>query len=102
MTFGTQRAASPENAVLFEGYIEDVLFHHCNLYVSTTTSNSTYRVVNYNNSSNNVNYMKDVRFIGNRIIGGYYGFYFQYPAGSQSNCLATAAKRSSLVMGLCD
>ena len=98
MTFGTQRAASPENAVLFEGYIENVHFHHCNLYVSTTTSNSTYRVVNYNNSSNNVNYLKDVRFIGNRIIGGYYGFYFQYPAGSQSNCLATAAKRSSLVM----
>ena len=98
LTFGTQRDASPENAVFMEGYIEDVLFHRCNLYVSATTSNSSYRVVNYNNSGNNDTYLKDVRFIGNRVIGGYYGFYLNYPAGSQNNCKTSAVKRSDVVM----
>ncbi|MBO7625615.1 MAG: hypothetical protein J6S82_09995, partial [Bacteroidales bacterium] len=83
-------------AVEFANYNEDVLFHHCNLYASITTTNSSSRVVNYNNSTSSTNYLKDVRFIGNDVRGGYYGFYLYYAGGNAANCKSTAANRASV------
>ena len=85
-------------AVEFANYNEDVLFHHCNLYASVSTTNSSSRVVNYANSTSATNYLKDVRFIGNEVRGGYYGFYLYYAGGNAANCKTSAAKRASVRM----
>ena len=98
LTFGTMANASPENAVLFEGYVEDVLFHNCHLYVSTTTSNSNYRVVMYNNAQSATNYLRNVHFISNEVRGGYYGFYFNYGGGQLANCKTSFATRPDIVV----
>ena len=98
LTFGSKTNATPQNAVQFNGHNEDVLFHRCNLYLSTTISNSNYRVVNYNNSSSNTSFLQDVRFIGNEVAGGYYGFYLYYAGGASANCKTSALNRASIRM----
>ena len=98
LTFGSKTSTTPQNAVQFNGHNEDVLFHNCNLYLSTTTSNSNYRVVNYNNSNSSTSFLQDVRFIGNEVAGGYYGFYLYYAGGASANCKTSALNRASIRM----
>ena len=85
-------------SVDMNGYIENVLFHHCNLYVDTSV-NRNWSVVMYYNPNGNADslYLSKVRFIGNEMRGGYQGFYFSYTGGtSGKNCMTTAAKRASV------
>jgi hypothetical protein len=96
VTIGNIAGADNVVAVRFAGYIEDVLFHHCNLYANTTTSSSDARVVEYNNASGASDYMRDVRFIGNNVRGGTYGFYLMYAGGNAANCKTSAAKRAGI------
>ena len=72
-------------AVEMGGYMENVEFRHCNLYIPSNVDHNSYRTINYENTSNNNNYLRDVRFIANDIRGGYYNFYLYYPAGSTAN-----------------
>ena len=85
-------------AVKMSGFIENVKFYHCRLYVSNSTTNSNSRVVEYNNSSSSVNFLKDVEFIGNEVRGGYYGFYLYYAGGTAANCRTSALNRASVRM----
>ena len=71
--------------VELQGSLEDVSFRHCNIYASTTTTNSTYYAVHYPNSSGSNTYPVDLEFVGNNIQGGYYGMYLYYTAGSTAN-----------------
>ena len=96
VTIGSATNAANQVAVQFMGYIENVLFHHCNLYVQASTTNSSSHVVDYNNTNNSTNYLKDVRFIGNEVRGGYYGFYLYYAGGNAANCKTSAANRASV------
>ena len=103
-------------AVKFAGYIENVLFHHCNLYADTAATDSVSRVVEYANYPNTPQlnpiyrggvfvgydtvslYMKDVHFVGNEVRGGYYGFYFTYAGNSAANCTTTASRRAAVLI----
>ncbi|MBQ6666688.1 MAG: hypothetical protein IJM65_01075 [Bacteroidales bacterium] len=76
--------------VELQGNIKDVSFRHCNIYASTSTTNSTYRAVNYPNSSGANTYPVELMFVGNNIQGGYYGMYLYYTAGSTSNMQASS------------
>ena len=98
VTIGSASNSNNAIAVQMAGYLENVLFHHCNLYASSATTNSSSRVVEYANSSSSTNYLKDVRFIGNEVRGGYYGFYLYYAGGVAANCKTSAANRASVVM----
>ena len=54
------------------GKCDNIEFYHCTLYLSnTSTSSSTY--VFYKPSGSTCD---NFRFIGNTVIGGYYGMYF--------------------------
>ncbi|MBO4281583.1 MAG: right-handed parallel beta-helix repeat-containing protein [Bacteroidales bacterium] len=72
-------------AVELGGYLENVEFRKCNLYIPNNVDHNSYRTVNYDNTSNNNRYLNNVRFIGNDIRGGYYNFYLYYPAGATGN-----------------
>ncbi|MBP5614372.1 MAG: right-handed parallel beta-helix repeat-containing protein, partial [Bacteroidales bacterium] len=96
VTIGSATNAANQVAVQFMGYIENVLFHHCNLYVQASTTNSSSHVVDYNNTGSTVNYLKDVRFIGNEVRGGYYGFYLNYAGGAAALCKTSAVNRASV------
>jgi hypothetical protein len=74
------------------GSCTNVEFYACTLSTYASSNNSMYRVVNYANTSGSGHYLKDVRFIGNTISGGYYNMYLYYASSSTSDmskCLIT-------------
>ncbi|MBO7624683.1 MAG: hypothetical protein J6S82_05170, partial [Bacteroidales bacterium] len=73
------------------GSLEDITFHGCGIYSSLTATSNTYRCVNLPNTSTTTTYPTDLRFIGNRIEGGYYNFYLYYTAGSDYNNMKKAS-----------
>ena len=83
ITFGNTKDGM--TGVELQGQVEDVSFRHCNIYASTSTSNSGYRAVSYPSSSGASSYPVDLVFVGNNIQGGYYNMYLYYPAGSGAN-----------------
>ncbi|MBP5613892.1 MAG: hypothetical protein J6X35_07115, partial [Bacteroidales bacterium] len=87
-----------EVAVTFSGFNENILFHQCNLLVNPNTSGSNSRVVEYANSYSEANYLSNVRFVGNNVRGGYYGFYLCYAGGHAANCMTSASKRAGIRM----
>ena len=99
VTIGSASSGINLVAVLMSGFLEDVLFHHCNLYVSAATTSNGSSVVNYaNTATSSVNYLSGVRFIGNNVRGGYYGFNLNYAGGNAANCMSSAKKRASVRM----
>lgn len=98
VTIGSTASGKLKTTVLLESYIEDLDFYHCNLLGNVTTSDASTYVVYYNNSSNSTIYLKDARFIGNTILGAYYGLYLRYPAGSTANCLPNAKTLSTIII----
>jgi hypothetical protein len=71
---------------------ENIEFYRCTLATNTSSDHSSYRAVNYANTSGSGHYLKDVRFIGNTISGGYYNMYLYYASSSTSDmskCLIT-------------
>ena len=65
-------------ALNMKGNIEDLLVHNCNIHAPEGVTNSAYRAVNFEGASGSGKILKDVRFIGNDIRGGYYNFYLYY------------------------
>ncbi|MBO7465361.1 MAG: hypothetical protein J6T56_05875, partial [Bacteroidales bacterium] len=88
LTFGN--TSNGITGVELQGSIKDVSFRHCNIYASTTTTNSNYKAVYYPNTSGSNSYPVDLVFVGNNIQGGYYGMYLYYTAGSTSNMQASS------------
>ena len=64
---------------------ENIEFYRCTLATNTSSDHSSYRAVNYANTSGSGHYLKDVRFIGNTISGGYYNMYLYYASSSTSD-----------------
>ena len=75
-------------AVELKGMCEDVLFEDCNIQAYTSATSSSYCGVRYYNVSGATNTLRNVRFIGNTIDGGYASIYFYYPAGNNGNMSA--------------
>ena len=70
--------------VELSGYLENVEFHHCDISCEPGATHNSYRAVSYANTSSTINYLNNVRFIGNNIRGGYYNMYLYYPAGGSA------------------
>ncbi len=94
ITIGTTTDVT-SNGVEFRGYCANILFHSCVIQTYDLATTHTYAAVRYNNSSQSVNYLSNVQFIKNTIIGGYYNMYFYYPGGSSSNL---STKQASIVI----
>ena len=77
-------------AVNMRGTIENVEIRHCNLFGPEGVTNSSYRAVNYEGVSSSGKMLKDVRFIGNDVRGGYYTFYLPY-FGSASGVMQSSS-----------
>ena len=75
------------------GKLVNVTFRNCNIYASTTATGSTCQAVGFVSFSNSADYPEEVKFIGNRIRGGYANFYCSYVAGN-----ATQLNRSSIYL----
>ena len=77
MTFGKGNGS---RGVTFNGFCQDVEFHHCEILMNpTATTSGTYCV--YKPSGG---VLDSIRFIGNHIEGAYYGVYF-YGNGTGTN-----------------
>ena len=78
------------NAVELNGQCEDILFYGCNIQTYQDGTGTAYCGVKNYSSSGATKYLKNVRFIKNNIDGGYYNFWFYYPAGSTTNMASSA------------
>ncbi len=98
VTIGNTTGSNNLVAVSLSGYIDDVMFRHCNLYAYAAATSNNSMVVDYscNTAANATNYLKNVRFIGNEVRGGYYGFYLYYAGGNANNCKTSAMNRASV------
>ncbi|MBP5614636.1 MAG: hypothetical protein J6X35_10915, partial [Bacteroidales bacterium] len=76
--------------VELQGGNKDVTFRNCNIYsnqttkvkvANNTTTPSSVRLISANNASV---YPEDVRFVGNRIVGGTVNFLLVYAGGTQA------------------
>ena len=70
---------SNTHGVTFSGNNENVELRNCYIYMDTTATATTYAI--YKTSTG---ISKDVRFIGNTILGGYYGVYFYGGTGTSA------------------
>ena len=73
------------------GTTENILFHGCNIYASTSATANTYRGVNLASTSATTTHPENVRFIGNHIQGGYDNFYLYYMCGNNTANIAKTA-----------
>ena len=71
--------------VKFMGYNNNIVFRGCNIKASTGATSSSSAAVYYNNSSSSTSYLQNVKFVNNKIDGGYSNFYLYYPAGTNTN-----------------
>ena len=76
-------------AVELKRMCENILFYGCNIQTYQNGTSQNYCGVKYYSYSNATTYLKNVKFIKNNIDGGYYNFWFEYPAGSTNNMGAT-------------
>ncbi len=85
------------NGVEFRGFCANILFHSCVIQAYDLASNNNYAAVRCENptSSQSTNYLSNVRFIKNTIIGGYYNMYFRSPSGNSGNM---SSKNASVVI----
>ncbi|OQA93755.1 MAG: hypothetical protein BWY27_00016 [Bacteroidetes bacterium ADurb.Bin234] len=72
-------------AVELIGMCENILFKGCTIQTNVQGNSATYCGVKYYSTNGATDYLKNVRFIGNHVDGGYYNFYFNYAAGSSNN-----------------
>ena len=77
-------------AVELKGMCENILFTGCRIQSYDQANSTMYCGVKYQSYSGATNYLKNVKFIGNHIDGGYYNFYLYYSAGSSTNMEASA------------
>ncbi len=94
ITIGTTRNVT-NNGVELKGYCANILFHSCVIQAYDLATSNNYAAVRYNGSSQLINYLSNVRFIKNTMIGGYYNMYLSYTAGSSNNM---SSKQASVVI----
>ncbi len=69
------------------GTCENIEFYKCTLAANKTSDKTYYRAVNYANSSASGNLLKNVRFTGNTISGGYYNMFLSYVGSSNTEMI---------------
>ena len=95
ITIGTKTDATISGVEL-KGYCANILFHSCVIQAyDLATDNSYAAVKHYNSSYNSANYLKNVRFIKNTIIGGYGNMLFIYSGGNATNM---STKQTSIII----
>lgn len=83
------------NGVEFRGFCANILFHSCVIQAYDLATDNSCAAVRYNNSSQSINYLSNVRFIKNTIIGGFFNMCFYYSGGSSTNL---STKQASIVI----
>ena len=66
------------------GSCSHVTFRGCNIYACATCTTNLYKAFSYTRKDN-ISYPVEVRLVGNRIVGGYYGLYLNQIAGATGN-----------------
>ena len=95
ITIGTKTDATISGVEL-KGYCANILFHSCVIQAyDLATDNSYAAVKHYNSSQHSANYLKNVRFIKNTIIGGYGNMLFICSGGDATNM---STKQTSIII----